>query len=77
MPAIVTDGDTWFGVGDAQVMIVTPHDYDRLCEGEKVRSITPENIIEFKDTKPCPGCGSPAGPCPDASCVREDPRSLS
>ena len=69
--AIVTDGETWFGLNDAQIMLVNQSQYDDLCEGERVRDITPEKIVAVNDVEQCPGCGSPNGPCPNASCVRE------
>ena len=29
---------------------------------------------EASKPEPCPGCGNPAGPCPNCECVRTDDR---
>ena len=30
------------------------------------------NSEDKEKTRPCPGCGDPAGDCPNQSCVRDD-----
>lgn len=71
--AIVTDGETWFGLQGSQIMILSPSEYEALCEGARIREITPEKILCVEEVDQCPGCGKVGGPCPNAECVRPLP----
>tara|TARA_A100001515_G_C4591056_1_gene215948 strand:- start:4907 stop:5140 length:234 start_codon:yes stop_codon:yes gene_type:complete len=77
MQVILTDGDQWFELKDAKLITVENSEFERLLGGVSADEITAIDVVSFQTTQQCPGCGSIHGACENASCVREDPRSLS
>ena len=60
-------------------------DFDYWMDDWSVEMYIEEAIIEKHERrrqeaidryKVCPGCGDPSGPCPNASCVRNDDPGL-
>mgnify|MGYP003123245106 FL=1 len=46
---VMNDGETWSGVNGCSLCMITPEQYDRLCEGEEPSNIHPVTEIYLKE----------------------------